>query len=459
MAETPAMNDTQELSQLSPLEWIMPRSHISQILCFPSASPRISKVLRDGLAGTVRDVPYLTSRVVSRGHPKGSVALSPPCDSLSDLFRVNDLLTTVDYNALKSGGFKPSLFDGLDLFSPDLVPANRSPSPVFRAVLSPVKGGCLLCVSLHHSTADITAFGSLLKIWASHCRTGSSAAVQFSQSWLDRTAIARQSHDAPADTPLLLHKEENNDSASRPSNPPEMETQFFRYSAGYLKGLKVEVNKHLPAGTSWVSTSDILTAILWGSIVSSETTGDDVDAVDEECFMRIAVNCRSRLKPPLPRDYLGAAFGVSLVNAKKGDLAAIGTTTEQTTSVSAIANVAASVRRSVNLINGDAMGAIIKHLATREDVTGLKLCQQPASVSVVSWADQGVYELDWGTELGHCEAVRLPTWKTKRYPVVFPRLSNGDLEVLVSFDTEMMKRWKQVYDMSPWRVEKAQDLV
>ncbi|PTB63393.1 hypothetical protein BBK36DRAFT_1181805 [Trichoderma citrinoviride] len=445
-----AIGETLELSQLSPLEWIMPRSYVSQILCFPSSNPQISDILQIGLAGTLKDVPYLASRIVARDHPKGSVALSPPCDSLSDLFRVTNLLTAVDYNTLKSGGFKPALFDGLDLFSPDLSPSNKSPSPVFRAVLSLVKGGCLLCVSLHHSTADITAFGSLLKTWASHCRTGSSEVIGFDQSWLDRSAIVRQSHNVPADTPVLLHKEESSNTASQTSKPPEMETQFSRYSAEYLKGLKVEVNKHLPEGTSWVSTSDILTAILWGTIVSSEDAADGHD-MDETCSMRIAVNYRSRFNPPLPKNYLGAAFGVSLVNAKKADLIAIGTSTDQTLSVPAIANVAAAVRQSVNIIDGDKMSAIVKHLAKQEDVTSLKLCQQPASVSVVSWADEGVYELDWGAELGHCEIVRLPTWKTKRYPVVFPRLANGDLEVLVSFDTETMKKWKVAHDMSPWK--------
>ncbi|OPB44960.1 hypothetical protein A0O28_0090980 [Trichoderma guizhouense] len=299
MAETLS---TQELSQLSPLEWVMPRSFISQILCFPSTNPRIYEVLRDGLAGTLADVPYLASRIVARTHPKGSVALSSPCDSLGDLFRVNDLATTVDYNDLKARGFQPSLFDGLDLFSADLNPAR-----------------------------------------------------------------------------------DGNDTAS-----------------------------------------DI-------------------------CSMRIAVNCRSRYNPPLPKNYLGAAFGVSLVTAKKVDLMDIGRSSGETYSISAIANVAAAIRQSVNVIDEDKMNTIVNHLSAQEDVTGLKLCEQPASVSIVSWADEGVYELDWGIELGHCEVVRLPTFKTKRYPVVFPRLPNGDLEVLVSFDPELLNRWRAVHSVSPWK--------
>ncbi|PNP56113.1 hypothetical protein THARTR1_03638 [Trichoderma harzianum] len=449
---------TEESSQLSPLEWVMPRSFISQILCFPSTNPRIYEVLRDGLAGTVADVPYLASRVVAKTHPKGSVALSSPCDSLDDLFRVNDLATTVDYNDLKAGDFRPLLFDGLDLFSADLDVAKTSPSPVFRAVLSLVKGGCLLSVSLNHSTADITAFGSLLKIWASHCRTGSSEDVQFSQLWLDRTAIVNSSRHAPTDAPLLLHKEDSSPS-SQPSKPVEIETTFFRYSAESLKNLKAKVNEHLPDGTSWVSTSDILTAVLWGSAVFSEFSDGDYDTANDTangtandvCSMRIAVNCRSRYNPPLPKNYLGAAFGVSLVTAKKVDLMDIGRSSGETYSTSAIANVAAAVRQSVNVIDEDKMNTIINHLSGQRDVTGLKLCEQPASVSIVFWADEGVYELDWGTELGHCEVVRLPTFKTKRYPVVFPRLPNGDLEVLVSFDQELLNRWRKVYGVSPWK--------
>lgn len=117
-------------SQLSPLEWIMPRSYISQILCFPSSNPRISEVLRDGLAGTLGDVSYLASRVVARAHPKGSVALSSPCDSLSDLFHVNTY-TDVDYDTLQTGAFRPSAFDGRSWFSADVGPGNTSPARSF----------------------------------------------------------------------------------------------------------------------------------------------------------------------------------------------------------------------------------------------------------------------------------------------------------------------------------------
>ncbi|KAL9471780.1 hypothetical protein ACSS6W_009721 [Trichoderma asperelloides] len=409
-------------SQLSPLEWIMPRSYISQILCFPSSNPRISEVLRDGLAGTLKDVPYLASRIVARAHPKGSVALSSPCDSLSDLFRVNTN-TDVDYDALKSGAFRPSVFDDQSWFSVDLSPSNTSPSPVFRAVLSLVKGGCLLAVSLHHSTADITAYGSLLKIWACHCRTGSSEGVDFDQSWLDRTAIVRGSHNA--DSPLLLHKEEAVPSG-QPSKPAKMETEYLKFSGEYLKRLKAEVNKHLPDGIAWVSTNG-------------------------KYFMRTAVNFRSRYEPPLPKEYLGASFGVTLVAAKKADLVAIGSSTEQKVSTSEIANVAAAVRQSINVINEQSMNRVVNHLASQEDVATLKLCEQAADVSIVSWADEGVYELDWGVEMGHCEAVRLSSLKAKRYPVVFPRLPNGDLEVLVTFDQELMSKWQKAHKRSPWK--------
>lgn len=436
-------------SQLSPLEWIMPRSYISQILCFPSSNPRISEVLRDGLAGTLKDVPYLASRIVARAHPKGSVALSSPCDSLSDLFRVNTY-TDVDYEALKSGAFRPSAFDDRNWFSADVGPGNTSPSPVFRAVLTLVKGGCLLAVSLHHQTADITAYGSLLKIWASHCRTGSSKDIGFDQSWLDRTAIVRSSHNTSVDAPLLLHKEESLPS-SQPSKPAKLETQYLKFSGEYLKGLKAEVNRHLPDGTAWISTSDVLTALLWGYIIHSEFSDDNNTAASDRLLMRTAVNSRSRYDPPLPKDYLGSSFGVTLVTAKKADLVAIGGSTEQKIFTPEIANVAAAVRQSINVINEQAMNRVINHLAAQDDVSSLKLCEQAADVSIVSWADEGVYELDWGAELGHCEAARLSSLKGKRYPVVFPRLPNGDLEVLVTFDEELMRKWQTAHEQSPWK--------
>lgn len=101
------MSTTKRHNRLSPVDWMMPRSYISQILCFPSTSPQVHQILKDGLAGTLADVPFLTYGVVDGSLPKGSVMLNETSQSLDDLFQIKDLSATTDYVSSKSAHFCP----------------------------------------------------------------------------------------------------------------------------------------------------------------------------------------------------------------------------------------------------------------------------------------------------------------------------------------------------------------
>ena len=120
---------------LSPIEWMMPRSYITQILCFSSSSPEVPQILRIGLAEILTEVPYLVCGVVDGSLPKGSVALSKPYQTLEDLFSFSDLSATMDYNALKLGNYKPSSLGGLDEISINASAGNENAQPVFRSHL------------------------------------------------------------------------------------------------------------------------------------------------------------------------------------------------------------------------------------------------------------------------------------------------------------------------------------
>ncbi|KAK5987991.1 O-acetyltransferase PC-16-like protein [Cladobotryum mycophilum] len=443
-------------SKLSPIDWLMPRSYISQILCFESTSLRIPEALKDGLAGLVKDVPYLLCGVIDADAPQGSVGLSEPYQTLDDLFSQRNLSAEVDYTELKSNNFPPLAFNELNIFPEDLASEDGHSQPVFRAVLSLVRGGFLLHVSVHHSTTDIVGFGALLKIWASHCNTGSSTPLGFSISWLDRDAICKApAKHASIDMPLLLNatKQTGDLQSQNSMDSSEMETSIFRFFAGSLQGLKTEVTKQLPVEIPWVSTGDILTALLWSAIVFAESEREiDFLAVTEPpqgtklCQIRIPVNFRNRYAPPLPHEYLGAAFCVTLATAEEADLLSISARNRETL-VPALARVAAAIREAINRVNKDEVDGMIEYLASQKDLKGIKLGPANAGMSMVSWADEGIHDLYWGSDIGRCEAVRLPKLKSRRYPIVLPRLPTGDLEVLISHQEKIMNRLKGVLSM------------
>ncbi|KAF5008575.1 hypothetical protein FDECE_5158 [Fusarium decemcellulare] len=439
--------------RLSPLDWLMPRSYVGHIICFTSSNAPVPQILRDGLAGTLKDVPYLASEIVDQRHPKGSVTLSEPCAGLDDLFYIRDLSATVDYNDLRAQDFSPSSFNGLDVFGDLGSSAGRR--PVFQAVLMLMSGGFVLSVSAHHSTTDITGFGALLKIWASHCSSRSSQPVSFSANWLDRGALFPTSHEVadatPIDLPALLHREAAEGVQKREpvENVDQLETVIFKYSSNTLRILKQKVTRHL--GTDdipWVSTSDILYGLLWSAVTYAENQEEaDTASVNlarrsilrrkQVRQIRIPVNVRGRLSPSLPQNYLGTAFGVCLATVEKADLIDIGAKSGDE-SIAALAKVAMAVRKAISTVDDKAIKEAVAYLAVQDDLTGLKLGPQAANVTIVSWADENVYEMDWGKDLGHCEAVRIPELRKKRHPIILPRLPNGDLEFFVCFNKSTM---------------------
>ena len=62
--------------QITPLEWLMPRGYIRQVLAFHSSDRLVGIKLREGLDGVIKDVPYLLCGVVSDGVVRGSVSLT-----------------------------------------------------------------------------------------------------------------------------------------------------------------------------------------------------------------------------------------------------------------------------------------------------------------------------------------------------------------------------------------------
>ena len=449
------------MNMLSPIEWMMPRSYITQILCFPSSSPQVPRILRHGLADTLTEVPYLVCGVMDWSLPKGSVALSKPFQTLEDIFSFSDLSATMDYNISKLEGFNPSSLCDLNEFSANANAGNENLQPVFRAHLYLAQTGYFLYVRIHHSTTDITGLGILLKIWASHCRIGRPWAVPATKSWLDRSAFWETCTEAPIDLPGLLHYQrmQTSNGDQEKGNATDMVTSILTFSNQQLDILKTEVTKFLSVnGIKWVSTGDILTAILWSSIVSTELSfhrcsiSTNKPPQSNMHAIRIPVNFRRRYVPPLATNFMGAAFGVSLATAKEADLINIALCNDNELFLSALARVSGAIREAVSRVNARSMRNVVQFLMAQKDITNIRFGPTDAKISIVSWADEDVYDMDWGHEIGFCDAVRLPNLQKQRYPIVLPRLPNGSLEVLVSFEKQIMDRFKLVKVMRSLRV-------
>lgn len=443
-----AANETRN-QVLSPLDWLMPRSRIVQILCFSSCDEQLPQILLNGLVDTVADVPYLLRGVFDGDFPKGSVMLSEPNQSVHDLLVCQDRCQDVDYDQIKAAGFPPSAFIRADIF-PSVTLARDGSSPAFRAVLSAVKGGFLLCVSVHHSTTDITGMGFLLRLWASHCgKPGQCGKPVFDSS---RDAMIGLKGPATKAFPSLLHlRNVEGSKASKEIERPEgYETAILKISKRALQALKSEVNECLShLEITWVSTGDIVTAMLWSAMVDAEDSLKGLDGMSSaeshkpiSCPIRIPVNVRGLLSPPLSANYLGAAFCIVTAYSSKQDLRRAASSINRAECAQNLAKVAVEVRRAIKTVSKAKVLEMLGYLSAAQDITGIQLGPEAADISIVSWADQGIYEADWGSVIGFCEAVRLPRFKSKRYPIILPRLQNGDMEVILSLEASAMRLFK-----------------
>ncbi|ETS82937.1 hypothetical protein PFICI_04813 [Pestalotiopsis fici W106-1] len=451
---------------LTPLDWLMPQVYVSQILCFRTNNHHAFEVLRDGLRGIVQDVPYLLGGVAGQVTPRGSIQLVEPYQTVDDLLSTEDLSESLDYASLQASHFPPSSLSDPAIRPPGTTPPYPTPAPVLRARLSLVKGGALLCVAVHHGTTDITGIGALLKLWAAHCRARSSAAVQFDRSCYDRSelfraAVTDPNNSGPLVTPELVHVLDGLEQPKAKIDGAVYVTRILHFSQALLQDLKTIVNEHVRSvqgPIKWVSTSDVLTAILWSATVWMKGSSDahDDELADKSkvlCTIGIPVNFRTHLNPALPPNYLGAAFAMTTASATRADLCVASTETCSTDSaslsqdsVSSLARIATAIRTSLGRVNDASVKDVLRFVAAQPDTTRIKLGPRHNGISLVSWADQGVYELDWGHALGRCDAVRLPRMANKRDPIVLPRVPEmqgvpAGLEVIASYEMEAMERF------------------
>lgn len=470
----------------------MPNVYVRQIYCFPTSNSDAVEVLSQGLRRLARDVPYILSRLV---RDTSGIVVGAPCRDPEDLFSRNDLSDSIRYASLQSAFFPPGAFLAPSISPPEALPPYPASPAVFAARATLVDGGLIVCVAVHHAVTDITGYGALLKIWASHCRDASSSSSQdigFDASWMNRgplfsaSASLSHSHDPIPMSPLpdLLHirtpEEEAARSARRSrSAPEEFQTGIFYFPQKRLRALKDVVNAHiaLRGANAWVSTGDILSSLLWSAIIEADGAEEAVpDEAARTSTLSFPVQFRSVLRPPLPQGFLGAAFVMTNAKVLHRDVCLISRPSANSNSVApgqelnaesqaeaetlvdpvdilALANVALAIRWSTQGINGAAVRQVLEYIEAHQGVNPeAPLILGPpryeaggSGTSVVSWADQCAYELDWGDDIGRCDAVRLSKMGYERDPIVLPRVpglneDDGGLEVIMSYEKETMQR-------------------
>ena len=500
---TPVMIDTElvrpakpapaQRIALSPVDQIMWDAYVCFLMLFPlstSSEPRkVYSKLKAALSLTLSELPFIGGYLAPEEGAAGGRVQIKVDEGYGVKFIYHDF-TISDYQAdfkysydeLKRNHFPCSAFD----------PEKIAPVPVNVIVTEPepavmvtqanfISGGLILSINMHHKAADALTLGTVLKAWAKHTRvtdmansSGLGAAIDnLTPRPMDRKPMSNglvgpQLKDFPefnvVDDPRAVYSAQTEVTAAAApaaTSPSQLESLpgpvkmcMFHISATRLAHLKVAASPL----EGWISTNDAICALLWRHIarararLASISQPDPVfPAAPMNLALNLAVEARRRMVPALPAEYLGNAVFYCPVYSDM---------TTVTSPSTPFATIAKLVREAVTHFDSARMRGVIGLIDSVPKPSDLqvRIWSDPMRGLVISsWADMGLYELEWGAGLGKAESVRVPNVVGEGgTPVceIFPRRWDGGLEVLMCLEEaaiQMMSKDEEFLSFVEWK--------
>lgn len=470
---------------LSPLDHIPPQNYVKIALYLPlkdGARPEEAfSRLQEGLQKTFIQLPWLSGKV--HWQPENTPGWRPgqleirhgEVDTHSPKpyqLKQNNLDDRISYDDLKDNGFSTDEFEDHELlWAPFLADINAG-AEVFVAQANFMPGGCLLAMSTCHPSADGTAMITILKLWASHCRSlgptsqvgqddglvlpqGSSDREILERLW-DVAGRGRAVSEMDPDTWQLVGLDhptrsladagENDNAAAQTipaaedTEPPRvMKSSIFYISAAKFAELKKQSADE--AGTKELSGNDVATALIWRSLLKARTRAKQGASTQDTGLaeLEMTVDGRPDFSEHLPSTYLG---NVVFVNRPSLPLATL--VSPETT----IGEVAKVIRKSAGTIHHEAMMDAYKLLRDVPDYGMRKLrftSVHGTSMLITSLLMFPIEEICFGEAFfgneGRPEAFR-PLMsafnRLFRISFILPRERHGGVEFVVSlFENEM----------------------
>ena len=426
---------------------------------------------QDGLLKTLQAIVLLSGTLQPAGQ-RGELCVSSPWSS-DGVFQVKDLRHEVDldYEYLRTKYFPLEALD-----RDDLVPlASHTPgekTKVMLVQLNIIKGGMVMVLCVHHSFTDGMGTLAIARVWAAFCKgkDGSRLATQIMlnrdrvmQGWgaasLDDVSgwtTIPDRKEPPArgiftyvysavlkSLSSFIHKWTPTTQRMEEKVPAQYQCEMFFFSRNQLNELKSIASSYTEVSNTWISTSDALCALLACCVHSSIGERERVEE-GQTCSIVIVVGGRKILNPPLPADYVGNIMGFASVTMPTQSI---------TPTNSGVADMAHLIRDQIEQRDERYLQKMIAALASVKDIS--RVIPSPPlpsehRLAVSSWANQGLYDLDWGDAINtRIESVRC-CLRANDFCVILPELSaptfqddERGLEIVVRLEKEQMERLKQ----------------
>ena len=417
---------------LSPIDMVMPRMHVPKLLYFPcTAEPAaVTLNLRAALGPTLKSIPIIAGSVAPskrEGDQKGALSVQGPYFEPEDILSSNDLRKEYDYEQLRAAHF-PSDAIPFDAIAPRLYGKTGDSAPVMVAQANFVHGGLLLFLAIHHCVLDEVGLFNVMKVWSSCCR-GDVSLDFVTPLWFDRSPLLQgtgtgrlENHPEYTLAPEGVVARAAEDPNVYYTSSEDVHSAVFFFSDEALGLLKTAATtpglEDRDDSTTWISTNDALTALLWCCVTSARAAHSTTAKSEIFPLFAMAVNGRSTLRPPMPPDYCGNVVLIAKTLSKADDLLSH--------QPECLAKAASLIRKAVNVVDDTYVRDVIQMVRKVDDLARLAPRRRPAvnfSLGCSTWARQPYYSLDWGSTVGGtCERVRWRNLKTDGLFLMFPRL-------------------------------------
>ncbi|KAL6633296.1 hypothetical protein ACP70R_025967 [Stipagrostis hirtigluma subsp. patula] len=183
--------------------------------------------------------------------------------------------------------------------------------------------GIAVGVSIHHVACDDSSYMHFVKTWAGQCRVataGEDAAAVPPPPFLDRGVVADPEGLAARTLDEMRQLAANGPPPpppSPPGPPPKLVIASFTLTRGCIDKLKQRVVAMGDGGGRiHCSAFTVACAFAWACLARA----DGSCAGKKRAHLLFSVECRRRLAPPIPQEYLGNCLRPCFVEVDMGDL-------------------------------------------------------------------------------------------------------------------------------------------
>lgn len=439
------------IEQLSPLDLLMPRTYIKVLLVFEQADPtlQIHTSLQYGLNRLSKQVKWLSGRV----YP--SISTQDRAYSLEIRSNANDVPVLVDkgtiaaYYKYASSHRMPAETIPSDIWPvPDMIDdvLFESGPPVFAtSMFRFADHGLGLCVCLHHNVVDGTGFSEIIKLWARNVTDHGFTFQTVHGSRSERLSEAlsfdlQETSSTSTEKLFTLHSEFSKIPPVVPRKLPECTSKLFTIPIHWIDILKELMHKYTVKPPT---TNTVICALIWTTIVRVRMRNNP-SLGGELSRLAMAVNGRRRISenfsvPEFP--FFGNAVFYSLSKFPAGLLAA-----SDEAPIRSLAKICDHIAQSQSLsvIDSRDIAEVYQLIDRMEDCRSLFVGWDlfgSRDLTITSWADLGLYEVDFGGVLGTPKFVRLPHIAADGVVLILPRhraVSPEVLEVMIMLRKDHM---------------------